>query len=53
MFHEIFTSLVVFPPFLDFLRGFGFKLRSEDENFGGYRTRIHSTTDNENIVGRT
>lgn len=50
MFHEILTSLEVFPPFLDFLRGFGFKLRSEDENFEGYRTRIHSTTDNENIV---
>ncbi|KAF2732805.1 hypothetical protein EJ04DRAFT_565675 [Polyplosphaeria fusca] len=39
MFQDMFATLDIFPDFLDFLRGFGFKMRSEDENFGGYREK--------------
>lgn len=44
LFKRIFTHLNVFPPFLDFVHAFGFKVREEDENFGGYHRRIYHST---------
>lgn len=44
LFKRILTHLNVFPPFLDFVHAFGFKVREEDENFGGYHRRIYHST---------
>jgi hypothetical protein len=41
MFKRILARLDVFPPFLDFVLAFGFKLEPQDENFGGLHRRIY------------
>ncbi|MCJ1347143.1 hypothetical protein MMC31_005364 [Peltigera leucophlebia] len=41
LFKRILAHLDVFPPFLDFVHAFGFKLNEDDENFGGYHRRIY------------
>ena len=41
LFRRIIAHLDVFPPFLDFVHAFGFKLGEEDESFGGYHRRIY------------
>lgn len=44
LFKRILAHLDVFPPFLDFVHAFGFKVREDDENFGGYHRRIYRST---------
>lgn len=41
LFRRVFAHLDVFPPFLDFVHAFGFKVGEYDENFGGYHRRIY------------
>ncbi|PVI08330.1 hypothetical protein DM02DRAFT_722620 [Periconia macrospinosa] len=40
MFNTLASSISMFPPFMDFLSTFGFKLRAEDENFQCYHKCI-------------
>jgi hypothetical protein len=43
------SSLGVSAGFIDFVRGFGFKSSSTDENFGGYHRRIRNQLNQQNI----
>ncbi|KAF8251002.1 hypothetical protein K440DRAFT_638836 [Wilcoxina mikolae CBS 423.85] len=47
MFKRLLAWHNVFPPFLDYVHGFGFKLREEDENFGGYDRQFYFRQGNE------
>jgi hypothetical protein len=41
MFKRLFAWYNTFPQFLDYVHGFGFKLREEDDNFGGYDRQLY------------
>lgn len=45
MFRKVAAALGTFPPFADFLRAFGLKLRASDESFGGYNERVYPSKD--------
>ena len=41
IFKQLCSHLYIFPRFLNFVLGFGFKLRDTDSSFGGFQYRIH------------
>ena len=45
MFNRIMKQLDVFPPFLEFVLAFGFKLEAKDEGYGGLHRRVYRRTD--------
>jgi hypothetical protein len=47
IFKRLFAHVGVFPPFLDIVQAFGFKLGEEDENYGGYHQRIYHQSDDQ------
>ena len=52
MFKRLVTRIGAFPLLLDFVHAFGFKLREEDDQYGGYHQRINRCSDEGHQVKR-